>query len=245
MDEVGDIYLAGGTTSGGSQYPGSAPMGNPQHSQYYHNADHNGLAEPPNNARSDVYVNKIDAATGGVVMGTFYGGRGGVPVNWPNYSQDGDMVTSLRTRHARLYLTGATASYWSFPVNALDGNQTSFLQYIPPTNQIAGTTDITHGFIAQLSWLHAPVGIAEVEAAGAPILSAWFHAEDGLSIQLPTTWAGTPPVVDLFDAQGRLVASQRAAVSGTRLELTVSSLAPGIYAGRVHDTRNIFKVFKP
>lgn len=244
VDAAGDIYLAGSTTTGGSTHGNSFVQTIPN-GQYYASPYNNGMSEPPPTDRSDVYVMKFGGGSGNVVYGAFYGGRGGVPVNQTGWDLNQDVITCMATRDSRLFIGGSTASQYFFPVNALDGVSSSFLQYTAPLNQAPGATDITHAFIAQLSWLYDPVGIDERGTEVRASLAAWFNEEGGLSIELPEAWSGTPPVIDLFDARGRLVASKRAVSAGARLAITAPGLASGLYAGHLRSTPYTFKVSKP
>lgn len=242
VDAAGYVYLAGSTTSGGSAYPGS--IVGQDDSQYYFMANSNGLSEPPPTDRSDVYLMKLEPDGHAVVYSTYYGGRFGVPVNSPSFNLNQDVITCITVRDERLFIGGSTASTLFFPVNALDGVGNSFQQITPPLNQTVGATDLTHAFIGQLSWVYDPVGIEEPGTGLSSALVAWFQ-EELLMVQLPAVWSGPAPTVDLFDAGGRLVASQRAQPAADRAQMVVQGIASGIYAGRLRGTPHTFKVAKP
>lgn len=244
VDETGDLFLAGSTTTGGSTYGNDYVFVGPS-AQYYDLQIHNGNVELPQTDRSDVYMMKFDGTTGQVEHGTFYGGRYGIPVNQPGWDINQDVITCMTTRDSRLYIGGTTASTFWFPVIALDGVASSFLQSTPPLNQPVGATDLTHAFIAQLSWVFEPVGVVENGADGQADITAWFNTAGGLSIQLAAPWTGTLPIIDLFDAQGKLVLSEPALRATGTMEVGAPDLAPGFYAGHVRDTPYTFKVAKP
>lgn len=243
VDAEGFVYMAGSTTSGGSSYPDN--IAGQDNSQYYFMGVSNGASEFPPTDRSDVYLIKFAPSDHQVVYSTYYGGRSGIPVNQPGFSINQDVVTCMTTRDSRLFIGGSTASPLFFPVNALDGVANSFQQFTPPLNQSAGATDLTHAFVAQLSWVYVPVGITDHGTNAVAGIAAWFDGEGTISIQFLAPWADTPPVIDLFDVEGRLVFSQRAMLAGTRLRIVVPSLASGIYAGRLRDTPYTFRVGKP
>jgi hypothetical protein len=242
VDVDGYVYLAGSTTSGGSAHPG-AIVGQ-DNNQYYFMATSNGLSEAPPADRSDVYIMKLDPESHDQIYGSYYGGRFGVPLNHPGWSLNQDVITCITVRDQRLFIGGSTASTFFFPVNAIDGVAASFQQLTPPVNQAIGAADLTHAFIAQLSWVYDPVGIAELGVVTGAGLVAWFSGEL-LTIQLPETWSGAASMVDLFDADGRLIVSQRAVSAAGRLLVTVPGIAAGIYIGRLRDTAHTFKVAQP
>jgi hypothetical protein len=193
-----------------------------------------------------VYVARLDA-NGVPEFGTFYGGFGNMADSSPYWSiyNGGEMLTTHKVRDGRLFIAGSTAGWWGLPLSIAGGTALSFLQTAPPNNQIADPDDITHGFMAQLSWLYT--GMEELERAtgeGALVPAVYDPITGNLTLALPDrSWSGEVQV-SLFSSDGRRVIEQRVRFIGGNATMRLPFLASGLYAGAC-GSHGVFKLVQP